>query len=76
MMTALIGLRGYIKGKLIRLSILLNLLLGGQRNQTFSARNHQRQRENKLNLTRLIDFMLGEGHCLECWVKWKLRVKR
>jgi hypothetical protein len=23
----------------------------------------------------LIDLMIGRGHCLECWVYWKVRKK-
>lgn len=55
------------------LSVLLNVLLGGDNNQTFSARNYQRQKDGKLNAVLLIDLLLGHGHCMECWAYWKVR---
>jgi len=57
----------------IALSILLNVLLGGYSNQTFSARNYQRMREGRLNISGFIDRLLGQGHCLECWTNWITR---
>lgn len=39
----------------IALSVLLNVLLGGQSNQTFSARNWGWKREGKANLVFIID---------------------
>ena len=75
MMTALTGLAIYLKRVLTALSVLLNVLLGGPNNQTFSARNHDWKRRNKPNITKLIDFVLGSGHCVECWVYWKVRKK-
>ena len=63
----------YIKRVLIAISVLVNVILGGQNNQTFSARNHQLKKENRLNLCRQIDAILGEGHCAQCWAYWKVR---
>lgn len=60
---------------LIALSVLLNVILGGSNNQTFSARNYQWRKDGKWNLTYLIDYLLGKGHCLECWAYWKVRKK-
>ena len=57
----------------IALSILINVTLGGKNNQTFSARNYQRNREGKRNIVRVIDKMLGAGHCLMCWTNWRIR---
>lgn len=57
------------------LSVLLNVILGGNNNQTFSARNYQWHKQGKWNLVYLIDYLLGEDHCLECWVYWKVRKK-
>lgn len=71
-MTLLTGLAAYLKRILITLSILLNVVLGGKTNQTFSARNYQRQRDNKINLVKLIDLVFGDTHCLECWTRWRL----
>ena len=73
MMTLLIGLGTYLKRLLIALSVLLNVILGGQNNQTFSARNHQWKKDGKPNISRHIDAVLGDGHCLTCWVYWKVR---
>ena len=57
----------------IALSILINVILGGSSNQTFSARNYQRKREGKRNIVKGIDKVLGEDHCLFCWTNWKVR---
>ena len=58
---------------LVRMSIRLNKMLGGDAQQTFSARNWQRKRDGLPNLVFPIDFVLGKGHCCECWVNWKIR---
>ena len=63
----------YLKRVLTALSVLLNVLLGGSNNQTFSARNWQWKKEGKPNIVWLIDLFLGKGHCTECWVYWKVR---
>ncbi len=65
----------YIKRVLIAFSVLVNVILGGMNNQTFSARNWQWRRERKPNLVWLIDLVVGKGHCSECWVYWKTRRK-
>ena len=74
-MIALTGLATYLHRVLTALSVLLNVILGGHNNQTFSARNHQWQKDGKPNIVYLIDKLLGEGHCVECWVYWKVRKK-
>jgi hypothetical protein len=51
------------------------VILGGQNNQTFSARNHQWQKEGKPNVVYFIDMLIGKGHCVEAWVYWKVRRK-
>ena len=63
----------YIKRVLVAFSVLVNVILGGMNNQTFSARNWQWKRERKPNLVWLLDLVIGEGHCSECWVYWKTR---
>lgn len=55
------------------LSVLINVLLGGDNNQTFSARNYQWRKDGKPNGVFIIDLLLGKGHCMECWVYWKVR---
>ena len=65
----------YIKRVLVAFSVLVNVILGGTNNQTFSARNWQWKRERKPNLVWLLDLVIGRGHCSECWVYWKTRRK-
>lgn len=67
------GLKRYALRVVTSLSVTLNVLLGGELNQTFSARNHQWQRDGKFNLVWLIDALLGKDHCTHCWVYWKVR---
>ena len=64
----------YIGRVLHTFSILLNVILGGELNQTFSARNYQRKRENKKNVCFLIDilFYYDTDHCMLSWTYWKL----
>jgi hypothetical protein len=59
----------------IALSVLLNVLLGGYSNQTFSARNYGWKREGKPNLVWLIDtiFWFDSNHCLDAWTYWIVR---
>ena len=57
----------------IALSVLLNVILGGYSNQTFSARNWEWKRQGKYNIVWLIDWMLGEDHCIVCWTYWRVR---
>ena len=75
LMMLVTGLGNYLKRVMTALSVLLNVLLGGDNNQTFSARNHQWQKDGKPNIVYLIDLALGKGHCVECWVYWKVRKK-
>ena len=63
----------YIFRVFTALSVLLNVLLGGSLNQTFSARNWQWKKDNKPNLVWFIDTIFGKDHCSECWVWWKTR---
>jgi hypothetical protein len=57
----------------IYISIKINKMLGGEAQQTFSARNWQRKRDGLPHLVFAIDFALGKGHCCDCWINWKLR---
>ena len=63
----------YITRVGVAMSVLFNVLTGGASNQTFSARNWQWKKNGKFNLVWLIDILLGKGHCVECWVYWKVR---
>jgi hypothetical protein len=67
-------MKKYLNRVFISISILINTLLGGRNNQTFSARNWERKRNNKINLVFLIDFLWiwEKNHCLESWSKWEI----
>ena len=54
----------------IATSVLLNVILLGQSNQTFSARNYAWQRGGKPNAVWFIDKILGKYHCRMSWVYW------
>ena len=66
-------MKGYLFRIMIAVSVLANVLLGGKPYQTLSARNYNLKRDKRFNFVPVIDKVLGEGHCLECWVNWKLR---
>lgn len=67
-------MKKYFNRVFISISILINTILGGRNNQTFSARNWERKRNGKLNLVFLIDFLWvwEKHHCLEAWTKWTI----
>jgi hypothetical protein len=71
------ALKNYIIRLLITLSVLLNVILGGYSNQTFSARNWAWKLEGKPNIVWLIDaiFILfnDPDHCRGTWEYWILR---
>lgn len=56
-------------------SVLINVVLGGADEQTFSARQHELRRRRRKNCTHLIDRLFGKGHCQESWVNWRLNTK-
>lgn len=64
----------YLGRIFISFSIFINVLLGGRNNQTFSARNWQRKKDNKINFVWLIDgiFFWEKGHCRDAWIKWTI----
>lgn len=68
----LVSFTEYIKRVGLTLSILFNVILGGDMHQTFSTRNWQRSKDKKINLVWIIDFFLGTGHCMESWIKWQI----
>lgn len=65
----------YLVRVMIAMSVLTNVILGGRLNQTFSARNWEWKRSNKPNVVRLLDALLGNGHCSRSWAYWKVRRK-
>lgn len=62
----------YINRLFIACSILLNVILGGKSNQTFSARNYAWKIAHKPNLVWLIDTILwfDENHCEVSYEFW------
>jgi hypothetical protein len=63
----------------IALSVLLNVILGGPSNQTFSARNWAWKREGYPNLVWLIDFIAcwyEYNHCERSWNYWAFVIKK
>lgn len=65
----------YVERIGISVSVLFNVLCGGNSNQTFSARNYDWKRRGKANLVWLIDllFFLEKDHCLTAWSYWYIR---
>lgn len=65
----------YIKRLGIAISVLLNVILFGESNQTFSARNYGWKREGKPNLVLIIDliFWFEKNHSMQAWVYWYTR---
>lgn len=68
-------MRIYLIRIFVAVSVLLNVLLGGYSNQTFSARNWGWKREGKPNLVWLIDTLLwfDKDHCMTAWTYWVVR---
>lgn len=64
----------YFNRVLLSFSILLNTILGGSTNQSFSARNWELKKAKKLNLVWLIDFIFfwQPNHCQDSYVKWQI----
>lgn len=57
----------------IALSVLLNVVLGGYSNQTFSARNWEWKRTGRYNIVWLIDAITSRDHCSVSWAYWATR---
>lgn len=65
----------------VSISVLLNVILGGSPDQSFSARNYEWKRQGRFNLVWLIDLVFRsalreDSHCLESWSYWKIRVTK
>jgi hypothetical protein len=69
------AVRQYFERLGTALSVLLNVILGGPSNQTFSARNWGWKRDNRKNLVYFIDKMWYKdpNHCMTAWVYWRVR---
>lgn len=66
----------YLERVGIALSVLVNVIIGGASNQTFSARNWQWKKDNKPNLVWVLDMLIGKDHCMACWSYWKVRERK
>ena len=66
----------YTKKSLLKVSMVFNRLLLGEPDQTFSTRNWIWKKQNKFNLVFAIDILLGQGHCMESWIKWIIKNKK
>ena len=64
----------YFSRVLLSFSILLNTVLGGSTNQSFSARNWELKLNNLPNAVWLIDaiFFRHINHCEQSYVKWQM----
>ena len=62
----------YLNRVLIAFDILLNVVLGGELNQTYSARSWLLKKQGKPNLVWFIDviFFWDPSHCLSSYVVW------
>ena len=73
MTPAMTGARTPYRNRLTTsLSQTLNVLLNGDSNQTFAARNWDRKKRGLINLVWLIDLFMGRDHCVTEWVTWKV----
>lgn len=66
-------MKAYFYKVFIAISMLVNVISGGEVGQTLSARHHQLHREGNFNISWLIDFFCGKKHCSLCWSYWKVR---
>ena len=73
---AMIGARPRYLNRLLRsLSQTLNVLLNGDTDQTFAARNYDRKKKGLINAVFMIDLLMGRDHCQYEWVDWKVKNK-
>jgi hypothetical protein len=63
----------YLVRVMTGVSMLINVVFGGNLGETVSARNWELKRNNKFNIVRLIDFVLGKDHCVISWIYYRTR---
>jgi hypothetical protein len=63
----------YLVRVMTGVSMLINVVFGGNLGETVSARNWELKRNNKFNIVRLIDFVLGKDHCVISWTYYRTR---
>lgn len=69
-------MKQYFKNVGIGISILLNAVTGGNPYQTFCARSYENKKQGKFNLVNILDYFLGDGHCMNDWVYWQIHKVR
>ncbi len=62
----------YLNRILIAIDVLLNVILGGELNQTYSARSWLFKKQGRLNVVWLIDaiFFWDKFHCMNSYIVW------
>jgi hypothetical protein len=62
----------YVNRVAIAISVLLNVILLGSSNQTFSARNYLLKKRGKPNMVWLIDRIIfwDDDHCFYSYIYW------
>jgi uncharacterized membrane protein YciS (DUF1049 family) len=63
----------YLWKYIVPMSICINVVTGGAKDQTFSARNWYWKRNGKYNIVIIIDLVFGDGHCMMSWVNFTLK---
>lgn len=65
---------------LTKLSMFVNMYLGGLDNQTIGANQYERHRDGRFNIVWLLDAIWyvvdGKDHCCIEWIDWNIPKKR
>jgi hypothetical protein len=69
-------MRKYLKRVGVASSVWVSVVLGGPSNMTFSARNWQRKKDKKCHMVPVIDYILGEDHCVTSWIHWRMMTEK
>jgi len=72
------AIRKYLFRVSVAFDILVNVILGGHINQTFSARNYAWKKDGKPNGVWLIDLIIfwDHDHCMNSWSYWVTKSDR
>jgi len=66
----------YTRRVALGLTLLLNVILGGELYQSVCALHYDRMIKEKFNLVLFFDLLLGSGHCQSSWASWQERKKK
>lgn len=68
--------RDYCFRVVLAFDIMVNVLLGGDIDQTFCARNYHWKKTGKPNIVWFIDLLIfwDQHHCMYSWIWWRYRV--